>query len=294
MEEEFLRPPRNVPPGVRLRLLFGGFLNQFGWAFFGFGMIFVWIFAVNSDISAILHFRGEIDRTTGTVTRSEYTGWNEGGGDNDSGTPIYRNYYRFTAPDGTEYEGVSYATGRQKQPGAQVTIEYPKGRPDISRIKGMKRNFFGPVGMIAVIFPLAGFFIMLSGFRGGIKGARLLGNGWLALGRLKSKEDTGGRVNDKPIFKMTFEFTADDGGTYEAVAKTHKPWLLEDEEQEILLYDRRNPSSAVMLDSLPGAPTIDKNGRIRTKKGGGVGASLILPVLTVLGHGGYFLLRFVV
>jgi hypothetical protein len=25
---------------VRLRLLFGGFLNQFGWFFFGFGMIF--------------------------------------------------------------------------------------------------------------------------------------------------------------------------------------------------------------------------------------------------------------
>ena len=37
-------PPREVPTGLRLMVLFGGALTQFGWVFFGFGMIFVWAF----------------------------------------------------------------------------------------------------------------------------------------------------------------------------------------------------------------------------------------------------------
>ena len=36
----FSLPPRDVPLTVRLQVLFGGFLNQFGWLFFGFGMVF--------------------------------------------------------------------------------------------------------------------------------------------------------------------------------------------------------------------------------------------------------------
>jgi hypothetical protein len=66
-------PPRDVPLSVRLRVLLGGFLNQFGWFFFGFGLVFVWAFTVNADLTSWYRFRGHLDTAQGKVLYSEKT-----------------------------------------------------------------------------------------------------------------------------------------------------------------------------------------------------------------------------
>ena len=45
-------PPRRVGYLAWLPVLFGGSMNQFGWCFFAFGMIFVWLFVANCDCTS--------------------------------------------------------------------------------------------------------------------------------------------------------------------------------------------------------------------------------------------------
>ena len=65
------------------------------------------------------------------------------------------------------------------------------------------------------------------------------------------QEATNTKINKQTVYKLFFEFTANDGKTYQVVAKTHKTHRLLDEELEALVYDPANPSNAVVLDALP-------------------------------------------
>ncbi|MDH4240860.1 MAG: DUF3592 domain-containing protein, partial [Phycisphaerae bacterium] len=183
-------PPRDVPILVRLRVLFGGFLNQFGWIFFGFGLVFVWAFTVNADLTSWYRFRGQIDTAQGKVLYSKKTRFSVGGSKHSRGTPVYAIHYAFTGPKATEYTGVSFNTGRQFDEGQTGVIEHPQDHPQTSRIKGMRRKPVGFAGLIPVLFPVAGLLLINSGIKKGIKANRLLALGEQTTGRLKSKEKT--------------------------------------------------------------------------------------------------------
>ena len=77
------------------------------------------------------------------------------------------------------------------------------------------------------------------------------------------------------------------------MAKTHRPEVLEDEEQELLLYDPSRPGYAVMLDNLPGNPRIDSAGDIRAGSAASALLVLVIPATALIGHGIYIYLRFV-
>lgn len=286
------QPPRPVPLLVRMKVLLGGFLVQFGCVFAGFGMIFVWAFTLNSDLTSWYHFRGPLETAEATVHDSKQTTFSVGGSKRRSGTPIYANHYWFVGPGEVEYEGVSYRKGRQLGQGQKVTVEYPPGQPQRSRIKGMRTSPVGLFGLMPIIFPVVGLCLMAVGLRKGIRGNRLLAIGRQTSGKLKSKVSTGTRVNNRSVFKLTFEFTASDGTVHEAVAKSHKPELLEDEAEEPLLYDPFRPAYAVMLDALPGSPRTDADGNIRAGSPGAVLLCLAIPAVTVLGHAGYIYVKF--
>ncbi len=80
---------------------------------------------------------------------------------------------------------------------------------------------------------------------------------------LVDKEATGAIVKDEPVYKLTFAFTSDDGREYHVAHKTHKTAVLEDNNEERLLYDPLQPEVALMVDTLPGLPDFDENGHIR-------------------------------
>lgn len=278
-------PPRHVPWPVRGQVLFGGFANQFGWLFFGFGLIFIWFFGSMADLSSIYFSLGQVETIAGVVSEVEETSATE------SDIRVYASHYTFRVEQlEQEFPGVSYTTGPRFSSGDQVTVEYLAQNPEISRIQGARANLFSPwVVCLVGIFPSVGLGFLAVGVRQGIKGYRLLTNGRVGLGRLISKEPTNMRVNRKTVYKLTFEFKSDEGLTYQAVAKTHLTHLLLDEAQEQLLYDPANPTYAVMLDDLPGAPDIDELGRIQAANLGRSMLPLILPVLVLGIHGIIFL-----
>ena len=62
-------PPRRVPPLVSAALLFGNVVTVIGAAVFSFGMIFFWVFALDSDAISWLRMQGHVEQVGGTVTR---------------------------------------------------------------------------------------------------------------------------------------------------------------------------------------------------------------------------------
>jgi hypothetical protein len=282
-------PPRPVPFLVRLRVLFGGFTSQFGWLFLGFGLIFVWVFTVNMNLKGWLALRGELENTQGVITKIERR--TTSSGKHRSSRTYYQHYYSFEGPDGVEYTGFSNQDFSRKV-GEKATILYPKNMPDVSRISGMRASVIGPMGLMPVIFPVIGLCFVIAGFRKGIKANHLLANGELEEGRLKSKDKTNTQINKQPVYKLTFEFSTPEGTNYEVFAKTHLPEKLEDQQEEPLLYDPMYPKNAVMLDNLPGAPRIDEHGNICAGSPIVVLLNLVIPGISVIGHGVYIYIRF--
>ncbi|MCD4824453.1 MAG: DUF3592 domain-containing protein [Phycisphaerae bacterium] len=283
-------PPRDVPLLVRGNVLFGGYLSLFGWVFFGFGMFFVWAFVGNVDYS-VVHFQGQLATAEGTVTHCEESSFSKDNSNTSENTPIYANHYTFTDSDGRERSDVSYASGEQLEPGKSVTLEFPQGKPELSRIKGMRRSPMSLWNMIVLIFPLVGLVFIVIGLRKGRKAVHLLTYGVQGEGVLIDMQPTRTQINNQTVYKLTFEFVADDGQTYKAVAKTHQTDELEDEETERLLYDPADPSCAVMMDALPGSPTIDETGYIQ---GGSVLKALFamaVPLAVIIGNGTYLVMQ---
>lgn len=277
-------PPRSVPLSLRLKLLFGGFSNFFGWFFIGFGLMFVWVFGATQALHNLAFYSGDLAVTEGQVTAVVPTNVRI----NKTQVDAYRYRYRV---DGTDYAGATEYFHGEFKPADSVRIEFPLRDPARSRIAGLD---FAPLGAyIAAPFPLIGLIFVVIGLRHGSKGIRLLRTGRIATGELIKKRDTGTRINDAPVFEYSFRFKAADGYPYIATAKTHDWEPLESEDGipgkgEPLLYNPRKPSDAVLLDDLPGTPRIGPSGEIQGTEGGLI-ASLIVPFVSVIGHGAWAL-----
>lgn len=279
------RPPRQVPWPIQTQVLLGGFSSQFGWLFFGFGMLFVWVFGAFTMLNSVYFWVGTVDTAPGTVAAVNPTNSSE----ND--TPVYANQFVFRVESREEeYRGESYTTGQQFSVGNDVTIEYLRDNPEISRIQGTRSGTFGPwVFCFVLIFPAVGLGFIIISVLMGIKGNHLLKHGQVTTGKLISKEATNTRINNQTVYKLTFEFTADNGLRYETSARSHRPYNLEDEDAEQIVYDPANPHHAVLVDNLPGAPDIDEFGQIYVANPARSLVVLILPVLAVTVHSGIFL-----
>lgn len=271
--------PREVPLPVHVRARLGG-TGQLGWFLLGFGSIFAWGFAGNADVS-FLRGGGVVTDTQGIVTAIEETSFSEGGSDHSDGTPVYAYSFEFETPDGAPQRGTSYRTGRGPAEGARVTIEYDPDAPDAARIKGMRRAPFSAFVLFVLILPLAGVVLIAVRWRKGGRAMHLLKNGHLALGKLVSKTATNTRVNKRTVYRLTFEYEANDGRVHQAVTKTHQPEQLEDDAVERLLYDPALPDRAAMMDTLPGQVRISEAGQVER---GGALLVLLLPFVTIAGN----------
>ena len=264
-------PPRHVPLSLRI-LNFFNCTAQIGWAMFGFGMLFFWLFGSNADLS-FATFRAS-GRTTGRVVRTVDTGASE----NES--QIRASHYQFSVA-GSRFDGESYATGAAPAEGTEVPIEYDEANPARSRIAGMRRALFGPWALFVVIFPFAGFVILYFATRSGLRRNHLLREGILTTGTLLRKEPTNMTVNKRRVWELTFEFKDRIGMRQEVSARTTDTMRLEDEAAEPLLYDPNDPKRAYVLDEVPSRPRFEGNGEIA---GRGVAAlfALLLPLFVIV------------
>ncbi len=285
VEPAILLPPRAVPACVRLTVLFGGALQQIGWLLLGFGMIFFYAFTLQADWSGPMFSFMDTERATGTVVSVEDTNASE----NDS--PVYAIHYRFVAANGTKVDSTAYSTGYYPDAGQRLAVIYLRSQPEVARVEGMRRTTFGPVAAIAGIFPLIGAVMVFFGLREGLKGNRLLGSGRLAFAKLMSSVPTNTTINNRPVMAMTFSFRAQDGASYEVTSKTNQPERLDDQSEELILFDPNDPSYGVALDGMPGSLAIDNSGVLRLGSSAACLTTLILPGITLLGHGLYLWIR---
>ncbi|MGN6183061.1 MAG: DUF3592 domain-containing protein [Thermoanaerobaculia bacterium] len=239
-------PPRHVPLSLRVLNLVGGG-SLIGWVIFGFGMIFVWAFGANADFS-FLTFAGEHARIEGRVTKVETTNASE------NSQKVWANHYQYSVA-GQSFTGKSYSKGTSAEQGSPVTIEYDENNPARSRIEGMRRAMFGPWAVFVVIFPSIGLIIVIVCVRGGLKRNRLLRDGMLTTGKLVSKAPTNTTINKQRVYELKFEYLSTRGRAY-ATARTHQTDRLQDEAQEMLLYDPNDNTSAFLLDELPTRPQV--------------------------------------
>jgi len=275
-------PPRRVPWSVAVRILFGGF-GVFAWLWLALGSGIGTVFLRGADLFSWLQFQGELASVPGVIVECRATGASEGGSKHRRGTPIHANAYRFE--DGGEpFDGISYATGTCLEPGAPVTIEHPPGRPELSRIAGMRRSVFGPAVAFVLVFPLVGLLMVLASLRRGRRDLRLLAHGKLAMGTLLGMKATNVTINERRVMKARFAIVTEQGVRQEVEVKTTNPEVLEDEPQERILYDPADPRRAVAWDLLPGATSLEAAGQIRAGNPFRALLLLVPPALAVVAH----------
>lgn len=269
--------PRTLRSTLLVRVLFGGFLSQFGWLFVAFGMAFVWVFDAGAGFVEALQFRRDAVVLEGSVTgwRSTSFSINE--------VRVYETSFSFRMPDGRTHSGASFETGSWVEAGETVSIEVVDGDPPVSRIVGMRASQGGLAVSFIFVFPLVGAVLASFGLLRGLKARRLMMTGELTRGVLKTTETTNTQVNSQSVLKLTFEFDVPEGGTFQAVAKTHQPDRLKDEARELIVYDPRNPTSAKLLDELPCQPRVTERGDFEASEPGlPTALYLLLPGVCVL------------
>jgi hypothetical protein len=277
-------PPRSLPLALSIRVILGG-PGQIGWFLLGFGLVFVWAFGADRSVVAAVRFAPALEVVEGTTT-----GWRELNlVIND--VNVYETSFEFEV-GGRTYTGVSYETGYYVPEGQRLPIEYRASDPSVSRLQGMRATPVGLVIAFVFIIPLIGLAVIRYGLRTGFRARRLLAEGVLAHGTLESNEPTSVSVNEQPVHRLTFRFTAANGGDYQVVASTHALGRLTDDAQEAIVYDPRHPADATTVDDLPGQPTIDERGNFEA---GGAREmafallTLLIPTVTLVGHGAFLL-----
>lgn len=268
--------PRRVDIFTKATILFGGFSQQFGWAFFAFGSIFAWIFVPLSEARFWLESKKGWVEIPGEVLSLEPTNSSV----NDQ--IVYRYAHAFEW-NGRQYIGNSYAVGSMYQIGDQVTVRFRENTPEYSHIKGARRAVFPAFVLFVLLFPIVGLVFIISSLRQNLKAISLLENGAFTRGTMKSKDSTNSsiKINNTtyPIYKYSFEFSAG-GKTHVATCRTHQVWKVEDEEQEIILYDPFNPARNVVFDAAPNMPAITARGELTPASLWKAGY-LILPLLGI-------------
>lgn len=271
-------PPREIPFSTRLVLLTGGKLAWMGWIFAAFGLIFGLFFASHADLSQWFMFRGELQTATGKIVESRRTHASEGGGKGRRGTPIYEHHYRFTV-DGNEFNGTSFCTGGDLRDRETVTVEFPFGDPEFSRIHGMRRAIFGPGLAFLGIFAVAGLVFIVLNLRTGLKNVWLLTHGEAAPARNTGKEITNTKVNNRRVYKVWFDFTDRNGAPQRTFIRTSQPEKVEGRQFEELFYDPKKPSRSTLLHNLPGNVTLDERGGINPCRLGAIFVALLGPFI---------------
>ena len=266
--------PRRIPSRLAVQLLFGGKTSAASWLILGVGLAFVSVFTSSSELSTLGAFRGEVARASAEVTEVYETSKSE----NDE--PIYGTRFAYSYA-GKSYKGVSFSVGRSAySPGTKVEVEIDADEPETARIPGMRLRPFGLSVAFAFLFPLfAGTAVAWSLYRGA-KGHYLLTHGEYALAALESSRETSMKVNDEPVWALSFSFRDKNGSKHELSVKTTDVDALTDETSEPLLYLPSRPKVACLLDQLPGSPRFGPDGEVLFVDGSGYRA-LIWPALSL-------------
>lgn len=238
-------PPREVPFMLWLAMVFNTV---------GFPMSFTFLFI----LTALLSYAHPVDMrhqfmldkssktTEGTIVRKKFIG-HESGFDGN-----YKYIYWYKIPDGMLYSGKSQSN--DDIPAEQViTVEYLEQKPQVSRMKGTKRNFLLPYFAMFIIFA-----IYLLKVAQGFITAGALKNGELADAEVKGVEEVD--EGDQKAYRITLEFRDKNRETRSFIHKTIHKENLTNDPTDLVLYDPVNSKNVWPVDEFPIPVNIDMDG----------------------------------
>jgi hypothetical protein len=236
---------RPISLSMKLQIIFGNVLMIIGIIFGGMGLIVFIVFGSLVDFSSY-KFDGNSPVTKGKILNVNPTNSFV----ND--IQVFEYQYEYYLTSGETFTGESFTTGDLFFKDQEVVVQYLESDPKMSKLEGGRLGAFD-TWILFVIMPFMLIGGSMFGLRlaFGLKAIKLLRFGEVGFGKLIDKQLTNTKINNSPVYKLIFEFTALDGLTYQAIAKTHIPYTLEDETEEKLVYDANNPQKAVLIDSLP-------------------------------------------
>ena len=251
-EPELLRlmpPPRDLPLGVRIRLLFASGLGT------GFGLFFG-AFALAIVVGAVY----VVGMETALPRRWEPAGKVTIDRIEDRKLEVndvkyYRFYLKRTDADGKEMIVTLTGPLKGRKVGDEVALKC-SGRH--WRFLGDKTNH--AVWMFIAfgsVFLIIGMCISGFSFVGGSRAIRLLRDGEVGQAMFLGMEKTGTRVNDRYVMKMNYRHMVDDE-PYTFHVKTLAPERLDDGSAKIVFYDPLNPAKAILWEALPQGITLDE------------------------------------
>jgi hypothetical protein len=265
---------RVVPINTLIHVILGNTYSVIGFIFVAFSWIFCVIFIGSMDTSSF-SFSDDSPITQGIVSNIEETSSSE------NKRRIYAYTFDYQA-NRRKYSDISYQSNSNVNVGDTVQVEYLADKPEVARIQGMRRSEFGMTVLFVLIFPIIGWIFAGLGIQKGLSFVKLLKHGELTTGKLISSEPTSTRINNRTVYKMSFEFTTKEGKKYNAVANTHLTELLEDEEREQILYMPDNPEKSTALDGMTGSPRLKNDNEWQAMDGGKALLYAIPPVIFVL------------
>lgn len=234
--------PRQVPFGIKLRIMTSSAIFWIGFMFFCIGTTIGLAFSFSMDFKS-LSFHP--DRSTaGKIINQEATNCTE------NKRKIYRYDFEFSDNGGTPIKGSSYSSDFTDSYNS-IEVEYESKNLGNARIIGMRfAPFSAWIGLILGIFPTIGLVFLAFAITKGLKNIYLVTNGVLTKGKVVGKEATNTKINGRTLFRMVFEFKTQNGHTIASKCTTTEPEKVLDEAEEMLLYDPRIPEKAVLLDTI--------------------------------------------
>lgn len=151
-------------------------------------------------------------------------------------------------------------------------------------------SLFG-VSAILIFFVAAIVLIYLSLKEGRLHNY-LLANGVLTTGRLIDKQSTATKINNRRVYKLIYEYTADDGKKYQTTLKTHRTDRFPSGEPEAVIHFPGYGNVSALVKGMAAAPDIGEDGTFQLS---GIGSyfsiffRLIVPVVTVVFGSAYLL-----
>jgi hypothetical protein len=241
---------RHTPLSTTLTVLFGAILVQIAIAILTFSLIFIAVF-VSRETFLAFRFSDSDPAAWGKITAIEGTNSRV----NKQRVMAY--HYQFTA-EGKAFRGISYETRQlYLAQDSAVKIFYIAGTPEVSHIAEMRNSEFPAwIIFLLLIFPVVALLMLFTGLSKNLKALNLLKHGELTKGKLVQSVMTATKINNRHVYKMTFEFKTKEGKMQQMQAQTHLTELLQDEEMEGILYLPNKPAEALTLDEITGCPRI--------------------------------------
>lgn len=277
-------PPRKLDVMTQAILMVGDAASQVGWLLVAMGAVFFWTIAVHSEARLLLEERNvKWESKPGFIISADSTYALEGK------ERIWKYRHSFGL-DGRRYKGESYSVGKKFDALQTAYVRFDPQNPSKNYLVGLRRNEFSSKADWFLLVPVFGLLLLVLPIRYNLRVLRLLKIGDFTRGKLVNKYATGETLRKggsmMPEFRYSFAFELD-GQPYLAHCRTAETDKVEDEETEIILYDRFNPTSSLVYDAVPNIPEINEAGQLEPLRGL-TGWVLFLPVFTVVLNLVYF------